>query len=128
MTTVALEGTGARIVFADSHISADLISLTINERAREIIETTHLGTPKAKTFSPTKNQDRGKVVAIFDHVTESAILTGRPPQMVRIEYPASDGDYSSVSFPAAALRQGKEEMRVDQRMVTEIELVVVDVS
>lgn len=128
MTTVALEGTGARIVFADSHISADLISLTIDERAREIIETTHLGTPKAKTYTPAKDLTRGKVVAVFDHVPESAILTGRPPQMVRIEYPATNGETATFSFPAAATRQGKEEMRFDQRMVTEVELAVMELD
>lgn len=126
MATVALEGTGTRIYFSDSHVGADLISLSIDERAREIIETTHLGTKKAKTYKPVATDARGRVTVVLDHAPEGVILTGRPPQLVTIEYPSDPGQEAvRISFAAAAVAQGKEEMRMDQRMVTEIALVVV---
>lgn len=129
MTYVALEGTGATIQFLGSLFTSDLISLTISDKAREAIETTHLGTRAAKTYRPAALQDLGTIRAVFDHNPHEAALVGRQPEQIVIRYPDAQGrSFDPLVLWGAVVRQGAQRMYMDERMVTSvtIQLMVPD--
>jgi hypothetical protein len=122
---LALEGTGTRISFLSSGLSADLISLSLSDKAREAIETTHLGTPVAKTYKPGETKSFGTLMVVIDHNPEGLVLVGLPPEQVTISYPDEAGA-DPLTFMAFATKQGAEEMKVDMRMVSKIELQIAE--
>jgi hypothetical protein len=122
MPTVALEGTGARIAFAMSSFTSDLISLQLPERAREAIETTHLGSLVTKTFKPGVLIDPGQVTAEFDHNPAAAKLIKGAAEVITITYPKQDGQTTAatLAFTAFCVSEGGEEFTVGSRMTTKI--------
>lgn len=126
MPTIALEGTGASISFASSTFTADLISLTLPERAREVIDTTHLGTLVSKTFKPAKLQNPGTISAEFDHNPEAQNLVGNPIEQITINYPLQSGQTTPTRlvFQGFVSQMGGEEMKVDSRMTTKVTIQV----
>lgn len=126
MPTIALEGTGASIAFASSTFTADLISLTLPERAREVIETTHLGTLVSKTFKPAKLQNPGTISCEFDHVPEAQNLVLNSIEQITINYPLQAGQTSPTRlvFQGFVTQMGGEEMKVDSRMTTKVTIQV----
>jgi hypothetical protein len=126
MPTIALEGTGASIAFGSSLFSADLISLTLPESTREVIDTTHLGTTAAKTKKPAKLINVGEISCEFDHDPSQLNLTQRDPEQITIRYPLLTGQATPTTlvFNGFVSSQGGEEMKVDQRMMTKVTIVV----
>lgn len=126
MPTIALEGTGASIQFASSSFTADLIMLTLPERSREIIETTHLGTLVSKTFKPAKLQNPGTISAEFDHVPEAQNLVLNAIEQITINYPLQAGQTTPTKlvFQGFVSQMGGEEMKVDSRMTTKVTIQV----
>ena len=126
MATVALEGTGATIAFAISSFTADLISLTLPDKAREAIDTTHLGTTGAKTYKPAKLKTVGDISCEFDHNPEANDLTDNVIETITISYPLLSGQSTPTRlvFSGFVISQGGEEMKVDQRMVTKVTIKV----
>ena len=122
MPTVALEGTGARIAFSVSHFASDLISLQLPERAREAIETTHLGSLITKTFKPGVLIDPGQVSAEFDHNPAAAKMTKGTTETITITYPKEDGQTTPATlvFTAFCVSEGGEEFTVGSRMTTKL--------
>jgi hypothetical protein len=126
MPTYALEGTGATIAFATSNFNSDLISLTLPEKAREAIETTHLGTVGAKTFKPAKLKNVGTISAEFDHNPAATDLTGQDIETITISYPLLSGQTTPTRLVISgfATNQGGEEMKVDSRMTSKVTIQV----
>jgi hypothetical protein len=126
MPTIALEGTGASIAFANSSFTSDLISLTLPEKAREVIETTHLGTTGAKTYKPAKLKNIGTMSAEFDHNPEAVDLTSKDPEQITISYPLQAGQTTPTKlvFNGFVTQQGGEEFKVDARMTTKVTIQV----
>lgn len=126
MTTIALEGTGASIGFATSVFTSDLISLTLPEKAREVIETTHLGTAGAKTYKPAKLKNVGTISCEFDHNPAADDLTDNDPETITITYPLVTGQTTpaKLTFNGFVISQGGEEFKTDQRMTTKVTIQV----
>jgi hypothetical protein len=122
MPTVALEGTGARIAFETSDFTSDLLTLQLPERAREAIETTHLGSLITKTFKPGVLIDPGQVTAEFDHNPAAVKLLKAPPEKITIHYPLEDGqtEPAKLSFQGFCTSEGGEEFTVGSRMTTKL--------
>lgn len=130
MTFLALEGTGATIQFMGSDFTSDLINLVLSERAREHIETTHLGTKVAKTFRPGELVDLGTVRATFDHKPGEVLLVGAPAQQIVIKYPSTASrSFDPLVLYGAVVAQGGQRLWIDNRIVTAvtIRLMVPDV-
>lgn len=129
MTTIALEGTGATIQFMGSCFTADLISLVISDRARESIETTHLGTIAAKTYRPAELVDLGTIRAVFDHNPDEVNLVGRPVEQVVIRYPDTpERSFDPLVVTGAVIRQGGQRMWIDERMVTAVTIQIMPLT
>ena len=126
MPTIALEGTGATIGFGSSTVTSDLISLTLPERAREVIETTHLGTVGSKTFKPAKLINPGTVSAEFDHNPAADRLIDNSQEEITITYPLGAGEATAAKlvFTGFVTQEGGEEFRVDQRMTTKVTIQI----
>jgi hypothetical protein len=126
MPTIALEGTGATISFNTSLFSSDLISITLPESTREVIDTTHLGTTTAKTKKPAKLINVGEISCEFDHDPAAVDLAKRDPEQITIRYPLLTGQSTPTTlvFNGFVSTQGGEEMKVDQRMITKVTIVV----
>jgi hypothetical protein len=126
MPTVALEGTGSTIAFGSSLFSSDLISITLPENVREVIDTTHLGTTAAKTKKPAKLINVGEITCEFDHDPSAIDLTKRDPEQITIRYPLLTGQATPTTlvFNGFVSSQGGEEMKIDQRMITKVTIVV----
>lgn len=123
MTAITLEGTGARIAFASSGFSSDLIALERGARQRIALETTHLATTGAKTYKPGKVVDAEEITAYFDHDPNADYLVSRRPQQVTLEVLLDDGTYSPITMTCFITTQGAEEMKIDQRMVTKLTML-----
>jgi hypothetical protein len=126
MATIALEGTGANIAFATSSFTSDLISLTLPEKSREVIETTHLGTVGAKTHKPARLINVGTISAEFDHDPVAIDLTKKDPEAITISYPLLTGQTTPTRlvFTGFVTAQGGEEFKVDARMTTKVTIQV----
>lgn len=122
MPAVYLDGTGTTVSFSPSSVSAPLISLELDERARKAIESTHLATVLAKTYRPGQLIDYGTATLLMDCDPDDARLLQLPPQAMTITYPAQPGrpEGLSVTLVCVAISQGAEEMRTDGRVVTRI--------
>jgi hypothetical protein len=120
MTTLGLEGVGVTVQFGSSGFVADVISIALSERAREAIETTHLGTQKAKTYKPGQRPDLGTIGLIFDAQPGEVNLLQSGVETLTITYPDDPDDPTRLVVQGFAIAQGGHEMRVDQRMVTKI--------
>jgi hypothetical protein len=70
--TIALEGTGAKIAFGNL-FETDLLNLTLPDRAKDAMGTTHLANHLTTTSAQTKLIHPGQVVVEFDQVP------GNPP-------------------------------------------------
>lgn len=130
MTFLALEGTGATIQFLGSDFTSDLINLVLSERAREHIETTHLGAIAAKTFRPGELVDLGTVRATFDHQPGEVLLVGAPAQQIVIKYPdTAERSFDPLVLYGAVVAQGGQRLWIDNSIVTAvtIRLMVPDV-
>ena len=126
MPTLAIEGVGASIAFADSNFQSDLISLTLPERSREKIDTTHLGSTVVKTSKPAKLIDPGEISVEFDHDPAALKLVKQPPEQITIRYPLREGQTTadSIEFTGYVTSEGGEEFTVDSRMTTKITITV----
>ncbi len=126
MTTYALEGTGASIGFGTSTFVSDLLSLTLPEKAREVIETTHLGTSGAKTYKPAKLKNVGNIECEFDHNPAADDLTDNVVETITINYPLLSGQSvaAKLVFSGFVIKQGGEEFKTDQRMTTKVSIQV----
>lgn len=126
MPTFALEGTGASIGFGVSNFTSDLLSLSLPEKAREVIETTHLGSIGSKTFKPAKLKNVGTISAEFDHNPAAVDLTNADVETITISYPIQTGQSTpaKLTFSGFVTQQGGEEMKVDDRMTTKVTIQV----
>lgn len=126
MPTIALEGTGASILFATSSFNSDLLSLTLPEKTRAEIETTHLGTTGAKTFKPAVLKEVGTIECEFDHQPQAIDLTGTVAESITISYPLISGQITptKLQFSGFCTKQGGEEFKVDDRMSTKVSIRV----
>jgi hypothetical protein len=125
MPTIALEGTGARIAFAELY-EADLITLTLPERAKNAIGTTHLGSHITTTANDGRLVDPGQVTVEFDHVPGAPVLLKRPPGQVTITYPLRPGLVTPdrLRFNAFATSEGAAEFQVGARLAKKVTLTV----
>jgi hypothetical protein len=126
MPTFAIEGQGGSIAFATSVFTSDLIAITLPERSREVIDTTHLGTTGAKTSKPAKLRNIGTIAVEFDHNPAAADLTNADPETITISYPLLAGQTTPVKlqFNGFVISQGGEEFKTDQRMTTKVTIQV----
>jgi hypothetical protein len=126
MTTYAIEGVGATVSFGTSTYACDLITLTLPEKTRATIETTHLGTTVAKTYKPAKLKDVGTVSLEYDHNPAADDLTDNVIETVTINYPLLSGQSvaAKLVFSGFVTKQGGEEFKVDSRMTTKITVQV----
>jgi hypothetical protein len=126
MPTYALEGTGASIAFGSSTFTSDLISLTLPEKAREMLDTTHLGTLVAKTYKPAKLKNVGTISCEFDHNPQADDLVDNAIETITIRYPLLSGQSSPtiLTFQGFVTQQGGEEFKVDAKMTTKVTIQV----
>jgi hypothetical protein len=122
VATISLEGTGTSISFSASGFSADIISVDLNDRARQTIDTTHLGTRGAKTYKPGEVVDLGEMTVVVDHNPNELQLVGYPPEPITINYPLQDGEVVPTKIPLTGyiVSQGEQQMQMDKRMVTRL--------
>lgn len=125
MPTIALEGTGARIAFADLY-EADLLNLTLPERAKDAIGTTHLGSQITTTANDGRLLDPGQVTVEFDHVPGAPVLLKRPPELVTITYPLRPDRVTPdrLRFTAFATNEGAAEFQVGARLARKVTLTL----
>jgi hypothetical protein len=126
MPTIALVGTGARIAFATTNLTADLITLTLPERAKDAIGTSHLGSLLTHRNQGGKLVDPGQVVVEFDHVPGAPALLRRPPEQVTVTYPLQLGDSSPAKlvFTAFATAEGGGDLTVGTRLTRQVTLAL----
>lgn len=126
MPTIALEGTGARIAFANTGYTADLVSLTLPERAKDALGTSHLGSLVTNTNRCGKLVDPGQIAVTFDHVPNAPALLRRAPEQVTITYPTrpeqSTGD--RLVFTAFATAEGGAEFTNGNRLTRQVTLAL----
>lgn len=127
MTTICLEGTGASIAFGTTTtFLSDLISLTLPEESREVIDTTHLGTTVAKTSKPAKLKMIGDIQAEFDYNPSAPKLVDQAMETITINFPLLAGQTTPKKkvFTGYVSQQGGEEMVVDKPMRTKVTIKV----
>ena len=126
MPTYAIEGQGASIAFATSTFTSDLPSITLPEKSREVIDTTHLGTTGAKTSKPAKLKNVGTISVEVDHNPAADDLTDNDPETITISYPLLTGQTTPVKlqFNGFVISQGGEEFKTDQRLTTKVTIQV----
>lgn len=126
MPTVALEGTGARIHFHTTNFTSDLVSLQLPERAREAIETTHLGSKDTKTWKPGVLLDPGQVTAEFDHDPRAPRLIYEQIEWISIYYPKQPGERiaARMTFEGFVVSEGGEEFSVGSRLTSKATIQV----
>ncbi len=126
MTTYAVEGTGATIAFGTSTYASDLITFTLPEQMRAVIDTTHLGTTIAKTHKPAKLKDVGAISCEFDHNPAAADLLLNALETITIAYPLLSGQSTAakLQFSGFIEKQGGEDFKVDARLLTKISIKV----
>ena len=126
MPTIALEGTGARIVFGTTGLTADLISLTLPDRAKDPLDTGHLGRAGTTPHRPSRLVDPGQVVAVFDLEPNAPALLRRPPEPVTIHYPLRPDQSTPdrLVFTAFATAEGGTEVQVGERLPRQVTLTL----
>jgi hypothetical protein len=126
MPTIALEGTGAQIAFSTTGLTADLISLSLPDRAKDAIGSSHLGSLLTQGNRGGKLVDPGQVVVEFDHVPNAPALLRRPSEQVTISYPLQPGDSSPAKlvFTAFATAEGGGELTAGNRMTRQVTLAL----
>lgn len=117
MDTIALEGVGVRVQFQTSGLEADILAITVSDRARAIIDSTHLGTVDAKTFKVGDLIDLGTVDLMIDHDPRDVNLAGLPPEQISIRYPDDLGLEPLVLYGFVE-SMGGERLFPDDRLVT----------
>ena len=124
MPTIALEGTGASITIAG--VTADLLTLTLPEQAKEGIATTHLGTPVALGTKGSRLVDPGQVTVEFDEAPGMPALLHRAPEQVTITYPLRPGlaTPDRLRFTAFAVSEGQGEAAVSSRLTRKVTLAL----
>lgn len=127
MATIALDGTGTRIWFSTTQFVADLITLSLPERTREAIDTTHLGSRVTKSFTPGVLIDPGQVTVEFDHNPAAARLIGAAPEWITIVYPLRSGQTTptKLGFKGFCVSEGGEEFTVGSRLTTKMTFQVI---
>lgn len=128
MTTLSLEGSGVTVSFSASGFSGDVIDITLTEKARETIETTHLGTEKYKTFKLGEYVDLGTLSIRVDHNPALINLIGYPAETIVISYPLQQGEVvpRQLTLSGIVYSQGGEKMKMDERMVTALGIRLTD--
>ena len=121
MSTVIVEGLGASIGFASPSFTSNLITLSMPERAREAIDTTHLGSVATKTSQPGKLFDPGQVSAEFEFDPAAAELIKGAPTTVTVTLP---DDAGTIAFTGYVVSEGGEEFSVDTRVTTQVTIQV----
>jgi hypothetical protein len=123
---MAIEGTGATIAFATSGFTAECTNIQLPERARESLETTHLGTTTAKTFKPAKLYDSGEVTVTVFHDPAADLLIGEEPEQITITYPLETGQSTAATavFTGFVTGQGGESFKVGELMSTNLKIKV----
>lgn len=103
-------GTGATLTFGSSGFSIELTSITWDGIEREIIETSHLGTPPAtgneigsKTFLAGDLSDPGELSFEGHHNPGEIPPVEGNPELITLTYPLVAGD----TTPAAWSAQGQ---------------------
>lgn len=126
MPTIALEGQGASIAFGTSSFSNDLISLTLPDKAREVLETTHLGTTGAKTYKPAKLKNVGDIACEFDHNPAQADLLLGDVETITISYPLISGQSTptKLQFSGFVTNVGGEEFKTDAKLMSKVTIKV----
>lgn len=121
-----IEAVGATIAFASTGFSYNLIDLVAPSRAREALETTHLGTTVAKTFKPGKLHTVGVYEATFDHKPGALDMLTKGKERVTITYPLEEGQTTpaTIAFDAFVTQMGGEEYKVDTLMRSKVSLQV----
>ncbi len=120
MTSVNLEGTGASIAFATSQFASNLISLTLPEKTRAEMDTSHLGTSSAKTWKNAKLKDVGTIACEFDHNPDEVSLIEQEPEQITITYPLLPGQATAATlvFNGFVTQEGGEEFKIDTLLRT----------
>ncbi len=126
MTSVNMEGTGATISFATSSFASNLISLTLPEKTRAVLDTTHLGTTGAKTNKPAKIKEVGEIQCEFDHNPDEIELVDQEPEEITITYPLLEGQATAAKlvFNGYVSKAGGEEFKVDTLLRTKATIQV----
>jgi hypothetical protein len=127
MTTIALEGVGATIAFGTTTgFTNDLVSLTLPEKSREALETTHLGTVGAKTYKPAKLKNVGTISCEFDTDPEAPALIDGDVEQIVITFPALEGFSvgTKLTFSGFVTSEGGEEFKPDTLMRTKVTIQV----
>lgn len=126
MPTIALEGVGASIAFATSAFAADIYSISLPERTREKIDTTHLGSTVVKTAKPGKLIDPGEIQVEIDHDPAAARLVKQPPEQITVHYPLRGSQTVSdqIEFTGFVTSEGGESFEVGKALRTKLTITV----
>jgi len=115
------QGTGSTISFGGG-FTADILSISASGAARDVIETSHMGTTTAKTFVGADIQDNGEVsaeIAFLGNQAIPALLTG-DAEAVSINW-AGAGNTWAFSGIVTGFDAGAE---INERMTASITIKV----
>lgn len=84
-------GTGTSITFGTSGFTANLLTVNPVSASRPAIDTTHLGTTTARTFTPADLIDWGNLEITFQFDVDDEPPIGTAAETITITFPLSSG-------------------------------------
>jgi len=91
-------GTGASVTFGTSSFTANFTSITIDGVTRPAIDTTHLGTTVARTFTPGELIDYGEFGIEFQWDPDDFPPIDQAPETITLTFPLSSGGSTAATF------------------------------
>lgn len=94
-------GTGLTITFGTSSWSANFTVSNWSGLSRESVETTHLGTTTAKTFTPADLYDAGELQIDFQFDVDDFPPIDQVAETITVTYPLSSGGSTAGTWVAS---------------------------
>jgi hypothetical protein len=91
-------GTGTTIAFGTSSFSADVMSLSASDIAREDIDVTHMGSTGYKEFQPSDLVDGGSIEMEIGFDPDSQPPISGAAEVITITFPTPAGGISGATF------------------------------
>lgn len=95
---MAADGHGTTITFGTSGFSAACTSISQSGVERGSLETTHLGTSTAKTYTPAELYDPGTIEVDFQFAGDDALLVGLEAELITIDWGGDGSTWATTGF------------------------------
>lgn len=97
---MALIGTGAEIAFGTTGWTGEIASFDGPNQERASIDTTHLGTTSAMTFTPGTLVNSGEISLTVWYDPDSPPPIAQPPETITITWPLPSGQSTAATSAA----------------------------